>query len=119
MRVRAVGRWNEARQPWLARPYSAPPVAGKSCAKSVGVVTTVVAGSRAIESPARANRSNVLASHCAIADGRGIDQAEQALCTRWDRDIGVASILRAHIDGGRGRQALAAQQVVEFRAVIA
>jgi hypothetical protein len=38
--LRELGRVKDARQPWLAGPYKAPPVPGNKRAKSWGVVVT-------------------------------------------------------------------------------
>ena len=69
-RLRAPGRAKVAKGPCVARPYSAPPVAGNNRSNSVGSVTTAGAA-RSSSSPQARSRPKLRCSTAAISSGDG------------------------------------------------
>ena len=97
--VRAPGRSNDARQPCEAWPYSAPPVAGNSRSKSVGVVTTV-----ALRRPPHPQAAALQAGRTSAVAHRSISAASKG----WLSPVAGALTRQSSRSGprliGRGRR---------------
>ena len=69
-RVAAL-EWNDARQPWVARPYNAPPEPGNRASNSAGVVRRTLPGIHHSRSPERCRCCRVVRSHVSISSSEG------------------------------------------------